>query len=424
MSKAPNLLFIITHDLGRHLGCYGNNSINTSNINNLAEDGVVFDNYFTTSPLCSPSRGSIVTGKYPHCHGLIGLAHLGWGLNDGEKTMAHYFKDAGYSTHLFGMQHETHNPVELGYDTVQHKRVLCQDVVPLVNDFLRHKAYNGDNNKPFFAMVGFEETHRPYPKELYEYDNPDEVEVPPYLPDNHLVREDIAQFHGSIRKMDRYVGEILDTLEELRLKDNTIIVFTTDHGIAFPRAKSTLYDTGIGTALIISWKKALQGGRKCSELLCSIDLLPTLLELAGIVTNNEIQGKSFASWLKNYEFTGREEIFAEKSWHDSYDPMRCIRTNKYKYIRNFLPGPLLVFPGDIAESLSRKTLGDHPISTARPEEELYDLAKDPDELCNLAGRPEYEEVRLQLKEKLRNWMEQTEDPLLKGHISIPGVNKM
>ena len=161
----PNILFIINHDLGRHLECYGNKSVQTPSINSLAGEGVLFDNYYATSPLCSPSRASISTGRYPHCNGMMGLAHIGWSLKQEETTMARWFKKSGYTSHLFGYQHESDDPLTLGYDTVLNGNNLCHEVTPLVNEFLRNYAYREDS-KPFFAMVGFEETHRPFSEEL------------------------------------------------------------------------------------------------------------------------------------------------------------------------------------------------------------------------------------------------------------------
>jgi len=417
----PNILFIITHDLGQHLGIYGNTSVKTPNLNGLAEDGVCFENYFTTAPQCSPSRASIYTGKYPHTHGLMGLANsdLDWSLSPFQKTTAQLLRESGYLTCLFGLQHESQDPCNLGYDKViqsegeSFRKYSCDRVAPLLVEFLRHPK-----SKPFYANVGFLETHRPYPREMYQPDDPNEVLVPPYLPDTPEVRQDIAQLHGSIRKVDQAVGSILDTLKKTGLKDETLVVFTTDHGIAFPRAKCTLYDPGIKTTLIIRWPDGgVSGGNVYSELLSNIDFLPTILEIVKAPLPEDIQGTSFLPLLQGENFKPKKEIFAEKTWHIIYDPMRCIRTNRYKYIHNFIDGPLLRLPGDMERSLSRKSLGETHLKP-RPREELYDLRQDPNEENNLAGKPEYSEIQIKLSDRLPEWMEKTKDPVLEGRIPI------
>ncbi len=419
----PNILFIITHDLGQHLGIYGDKSVSTPNLDSLAKEGVYFTNYFATAPQCSPSRASIDTGRYPHTNGLMGLAnsYLRWRLSQSEKTTAKLLKEAGYFTCLFGFQHETQDPSTLGFDEIiqaegnSFERYLCSRVAPLVINFL--KKYS--KNKPFYANVGFFEVHRPYPREIYEPDDPNEVFVPPYLPDTPEVRQDIAEFHGSIRVMDQAVGSILDALNKAGLEENTIVIFTTDHGIAFPRAKCTLYDPGIKTALIIRWPAGkIVGGKVYSQLLSNVDLLPTILDIIESPIPESIQGRSFLSLLENKPFEPRTEIFAEKTWHEVYDPMRCIRTNRYKYIRNFIEGPLFQLPGDIEISLTRKALKDTHLKP-RPMEELYDLEKDPNEENNLVGKPEYSEIQTELSNRLLEWMKKTKDPVVEGKVPIP-----
>jgi len=417
----PNILFIIVHDLGQHMEIYGNTSVRTPNLHRLAEEGVSFENYFATAPQCSPSRASIYTGKYPHTHGLMGLANrdLDWSLSTSEKTTVQLLRQSGYFTCLFGLQHESQDPHSLGFDEIvqpegeSFEKYYCHRVAPVVLEFLRHPK-----SKPFYANVGFLEVHRPYPQEVYQPDDPNEVLVPPYLPDTPEVRQDIAEFHGSIRKVDRAVGSIFDTLKETGLEEETLVVFTTDHGIAFPRAKCTLYDPGIKTTLIMRWPDGgVIGGKVYSELLSNVDFLPTILEVVKAPVPEDIQGKSFLPLLQDGKFEPRKEIFAEKTWHIIYDPMRCIRTSRYKYIRNFIDGPLLRLPGDMEKSLSRKSLGKTHLKP-RPEEELYDLRQDPNEQNNLAGKSEYSEIQTKLSGRLIEWMKKTKDPVLEGQIPI------
>lgn len=414
----PNILMIICHDLGQHLGCYNNLSVKTPNIDSIAQDGIFFRNYFATAPLCSPSRGSIMTGRYPSKTGFMGLVNRGWELPSSEKTMPQYLKEAGYSTYLFGFQHERRNPKSLGYDYVigwNDPPHLARKISPLVIDFIR------DIESPFFACVGFFEVHRPW--DIYKKVDPEIVKVPSYLPDTLEVREDLAMFYGSILETDYYIGEILRALRENNKEENTLLIFTTDHGIAFPRAKSTLYDTGIKTTLIMRWPKGgLVGGKVYNELLSNIDLLPTILDIVDREIPCTIQGKSFKPLLEGKMYKPRETIFAQKDWHDIYDPIRCIRTERFKYIRNFVEGiwPYLPLPLDIEESLTRKSLGDSYYVKLREKEELYDLEDDPDEFCNLAKDSRYLSVLEDLRNKLQRWMEENDDPILKGAIPVPG----
>jgi len=265
----PNVLFIICHDLGTQLGCYGDPSLRTTNLDSLTETGVRFDNYFCTTPLCSPSRGSILTGRYPHSNGLNGLTHRGFSLNPDERCLPELLAEAGYDTLLFGFQHEASDPRRLGYRWVSERGepARCALITPKVAEFLRGYAGGarqpdaGGREAPFLAMVGFSEVHRDFKHECYQPDDPAKVFLPPYLTDTPEVREDFADFHGLIHAADASVGDLLQTLAETGLAEDTWVIFTTDHGVPFPRAKSTLYDPGIRTALIMRWPAGFAGGR-------------------------------------------------------------------------------------------------------------------------------------------------------------------
>ena len=224
-------------------------------------------------------------------------------------------------------------------------------------------------------------------------------------------------FHGAIRRMDESVGSILDALARSGFSENTIVVFTTDHGIAFPRAKATLYDPGLHTTLIIRWPKGIAGGRAVRELISNIDLLPSLLDAVGTTVPADVQGRSFLSLLRGGEYTPNKMFFAEKNTSPD-DINRCIRTERYKYIRNYNDGPILNLPTDIEASLTRRDMGDDHL-TPRPAVELYDLEKDPLEMDNLAGMPEIKEIENDLASRLDKFLEETKDPILGGSIPRP-----
>lgn len=416
----PNIIIVITHDTGQNIGCYEGCSVSTPNLSQLAAEGVAFNNYFCTAPQCSPSRGSIITGRYPHQHGMMGLTHRGWELNQDEKTLGMYFQDSGYRTYLFGLQHESSDATRLGYETVCNTAVKAEDVSHLVADFIDQEGKDiscGLQKEPFFAMVGFWETHRSFNRPGYEYMDPEDIELPLYLPDTPGIRQDVARFYGQVKAVDKAVGLIVQAIQNARINDNTLFIFTTDHGPAFPRAKGTLYDPGTKTALVMSWPKEIQTGVVCDELLSNVDLLPTLLEIAGSRVPEEVMGRSFAALLRGKEYEPRTHVFTELTWHDRYNPMRAIRTERYKYIRNFGEKvPLVYVPRDILKELAGEQIISDYYGAVRPAEELYDLASDPNEMENIVDNPQYAHVKQKLKEELRKWMSETNDPLLNGHV--------
>ena len=423
----PNIIMIVSHDTGRHLGSYGR-KVDTPELNEMAKDGVQFNNYFCTQPQCSPSRGSILTGLYGHNHGMLGLSHLGHSMKDVE-TLPSELTKIGYETWLFGFYHESiegkSGAESLGYqNVVEVPGNAAEKVTDKLVPFLEEQA-NSDDSTPFYLSVGFEETHRPF--DHFEPVDPESVEVPPYLPDTEKVREDLSYFQASVKKLDNAIGRIRKTLESTGLDKNTLLIYTTDHGIAFPRAKGTLFDAGLETALIMEFPPGMvnDNGVKYNEMLCNIDLMPTLLEIVGGDIPSNIDGESFLPLLKGEPFKQRESFFCELTWHDLYHPMRGVRTPTYKYIRNFEDGPKVYIPLDIHESLSGQEVREKyyvPNST----EELYDLEKDPLEQHNLANEKEYSDVLIELRTKVEKWMEETDDPLLKGKVSgqdAPGWEK-
>jgi len=406
--ERPNILMVITHDTGRHLGCYGR-GVETPNLDRLAGEGVVFTNFFCTAPQCSPSRASFLTGRYPHSNGLIGLAHRGFRLDQDELLLPALLAGEGYSTHLFGFQHESSDPYALGYqNVVKARNDSCLNVTPRVLGFL-----SGRPREPFFAMVGFSETHRPFP----ECDGPvDAVQGLPYLPDVDDVRRDVAALYVLVRRVDRAVGEILGALDEAGLTDDTLVVFTTDHGVAFPGAKATLYDPGIEIALLMKGPGGFEGGKRVDALLINNDFLPTVLDVCGVSVPGGVQGESMLPLVRG-ELEGLHGlIFVEQTYHAAYDPLRGLRTERYKYIRSFEERPFW-FPPNVDGGLSKEVarrLGyfDKP----RPAEMLFDLDADPVERENLACDPEYAELLEGMRAILQRWMEETDDPLLKGYV--------
>ena len=410
--ERPNILMIICHDLGQYCSMYGA-PVDTPNIDAIGRDGVWFTNYHCTAAQCTPSRGSIFTGLYPHNNGLIGLAHLGWRYRPGQVTLQMRLREAGYSTHLFGVQHETtDHPSTLGYDTYAKGNAAAQSG-PATCEFLRRRAASGDS-RPFFACMGTFEPHRPFDTEGYPRDDPQTLEVPYWLPDRPGIREDCAGLHGMIRHLDDHVGRVRECLNETGLADNTLLIFTTDHGTAMPRAKGTCYDPGTKTTLAIYQPGRVEGGRRCDELLSNCDFSPTILDLIGEGPIPNADGRSFRGLLDGSEYEPRDSVFCEMTWHDKYNPMRAIRTHTHKYIRSFGDRPLVYLPLDIWNGPAGAEMREEYYGSRRPAEELYDLRTDPLETRDLASDPNSAGILEDLRGKVDAWMRDTGDLLLRG----------
>ncbi|MFC4990404.1 sulfatase family protein [Saliphagus infecundisoli] len=433
----PNVLLMHAHDLGRHLGCYGVD-IETPRIDALASEGALFERHFASAPQCSPSRGSLMTGRAPHVNGLMGLAHGDWELHDDERILPQYLSDAGYETHLFGLQHISQDTDRLGYDYVHsegnlypgvsptvHQANRGRNVASVVESFLAKSAYEA----PFFASVGFFECHRVEERNgrygfdagYYRADDPESVRPLPYLPGRRGIRHDLGEMHGMVYALDEAVGSVLDALARAGLVEETLVVFTTEHGIAFPRAKGTCYDAGIEAALAIRYPGVVDAGRRYDDLVSNVDVLPTVLELVGEECPAGLGGRSVAGLIADGVggYDERDRIFAEMTWHDTYNPVRAIRTNRYKYIRNFWHLPTVYLPADVFASESGREVREAYGLPFRQYEELYDLRDAPREDDNVAHEPRYRDARRELSAQLLEWMNGTDDPLLDGPV-VPG----
>jgi len=428
----PNVLLFMPHDLGDHLGCYGHTTVRSPSLDALAGDGVCLDRYFTTCPECTPSRSGMFTGLYTHQNGLMGLTHRGWEFSPETRHLARLLAAGGYDTHLFGLQHETGGPPQrLGY---RHLHSQEDRRAPPVCDsaaqFLDSEASRGP--APWFAHVGFSHVHRPWPEET-SFDL-DEVAVPPYLPDHPEVRRDLTRFHQNILELDTSIGRVLEALRRNDLAEQTLVIFTTDHGSPFPRAKSTFYDPGIHIPLIAHWPGCIDGGVRLQPLLSNLDFTPTLLELCACPLPAGLEGCSFAGALQGEPAPGHEAVFGALYYDAFYDPIHSVRTATHKYIRSFAVTPeeaagadpealarhqtgtwIRADDSDVQRSLTWQVLQDR--YPTPPPEELYDLESDPMEQHNLAGDPASAAVLADLRRRLQEMMERTRSPLLTGHVS-------
>jgi arylsulfatase A-like enzyme len=420
----PDILLMSCHDIGRYLGAYGVETVHTPSLDRLAATGVLMERAFTVSPGCSPSRAALATGRYPHSNGVMGLAHppFGWSLRPDQRHMASLLAEAGYETHLFGHQHVSPDVRRLGFQHLHgfdgltgcHEPALGKNVVRRFDAFMSEALPSA----PLYMEINLEEPHRPYDQGGAVPDAGKGVTIPPYLPQTEAAHEEMADFQGAVRQADAAVGHILETVE--RAGRDTLVIFSADHGVAMPRAKCTLYDPGLEIALLLRWAGGgLSGGGRIGQMVSIIDVLPTVLALIGARVPEDIQGVSFLPLLRGEPATPRAAIFAEKTYHTYYDPMRAVRTERFKYIRNFEVAPRVEVPGDIQGGAIFRANPQVYTDVQHLPIELYDLTADPAELDNVAGKPEYADVQRWLDSKLWTWMAETGDPLLRGAIESP-----
>jgi arylsulfatase A-like enzyme len=431
----PNILVITCHDLGRYLGCYGVDSVWTPRLDKLAGEGVRFASAFCAAPQCSASRAAMFTGRYPHANGVMGLTHgdFAWDLHPDERLIGRVLRDAGYATALLGVHHESRP----GPPTQVAARCGMDEVVPplpgeaLTDAALERLSRLATSEWPFYMQVGYHEPHRvkgaaepvDYMGFIGDDIAPDDergVGIPPYLADEPAARQELAELQGAVRYVDAAIGRLLDGLERLGIADRTLVVVTTDHGLALPRAKCTLYDPGIEIALLARLPaRGWFGGRVVGALVSNVDLFPTLLEVAGIPAGSGIHGRTLCPLLDGETNAHRDGVFAEMTYHDYYDPQRCIRTRDHKLIVYFSAAPSFMDPTQSWRPRTRTLIPENPALAYHPPLALYDLAADPYEQHNLAGDPAHAATERALLDQLHAWMRATGDPLLAGAVTSP-----
>ena len=399
----PNVLYLDCHDIGDWLGCYGRRGIRTPNLDRLAMQSVVFDQHIAAAPICMPSRAAIYSGRMPHEAGVVGQQ----GLDDDAIHMAARFRDAGWRTVLAGRMMVLNPPAQAGFDLVLDDG--REDIAAA--RFLETRG----GEAPFFLSVSFPLTHRPFGTAF----NPGDalsIEIPPWLPDLSEVRGDLATLAHQLHQLDRRASVILDALDTAGLADNTITVFTTEHGIATARAKHTLYDSGLRTALMI--RRPGLAPRRISALTWNLDLMPTLLDLAGAAVPEGIRGKTMLPLIEG-RGDGRDAVFSQHSWGRRTGawyttPMRSIRSAGHKLIVNFFRGPPYVDNAFLERFRDPHAIAAEHFARPVPALELYDLETDPHELSNLATDPAHADLRDDLRQRLDAFLHETRDPILTG----------
>lgn len=412
VKRPPNILYLHSHDTGRHIGPYGHD-MPTPHLARLAGDGVLFRNNFCANPTCSASRSCLLTGQSAHANGMTGLAHRGFRLNDYRSHIIHTLKPSGYTAVLAGIQHVASG--EDPWKTIGYDRFLgAHDVAhERACEYLDSKP-----DRPFFLSVGFFETHREFAEPGPE-DDPRYILPAPTVPDTPETRLDMARFRTSVRILDRKMGMVLEALERNNLDGDTLVICTTDHGIAFPRMKCNLTDGGIGVMLIMRGPGGFNGGKVVDSIVSHVDIFPTICDLTGIQRPDRLEGTSLLPLVNGGADDIREEVFAEVNYHAAYEPMRCVRTKRWKYIRRYDGRSRPVLPncddGPSKTVWLRHGWADQPV----PEEALYDLVFDPSETRNLVDESSLGDVLADMRGRLGRWMRDTDDPLLRGMVPAP-----
>ncbi len=430
-TTAPDILLITLDDLGIQVGTYGHPYVRTPNIDKLADQGIQFENAWVTQPGCSPSRGSIMTGLYPHQNGLVGLAHLGYKMDKPYPTIPALLKQAGYHTGVVGKVHVAPGP-PFDYDVQPGKKLQAKNPAAYAEHVKKFLKQTGDN--PYFLNVSFVDPHRPFVRQVNGLpEKPltaSEIKPLPFLGDVNTtaVREDVAGYYNNIMRADAGIGMVLDVLRKAGRLDNTLIILIGDHGAPFTRGKTSGYNSGYQIPFLVKWPGVSKAGTHSKALVSTIDILPTFLDAAGLPERPELPGLSLRKVVKNPEHPHRDYMFGEHTAHIPYDffPRRTVRSQRYQLIHNLLsprPNPEdgsyecaawdAVMKHDQGSSQAKALFQRfaHP-----PEYELYDLQNDPHSFVNLADDPEHAETLEQLKQQIAQWQKRTGD-----RVHEPGV---
>lgn len=411
--QRPNIIYLHSHDTGRYIQPYGV-PVPAPNLQKFANQGVLFRQAFSGAPTCSPSRAALLTGQCAHSSGMLGLAHRGFSLTDYKQHLVHTLRTAGYHSTLAGIQHVAKDPNIIGYDEILKSAPnRVAQVAPAAVQFLRNAP-----KKPFFLDAGFFETHREFhpagPGEDERFCQP-----PGPNPDTPQTRRDMAQYKASARVLDTGIGEVLQALESTGLADNTLVIITTDHGIAFPAMKCNLTNHGTGVNLMLRGPKGIAGGKIVDALVSQVDLFPTICDLLEIPKPAWLQGRSLLPILNGKAEEVNDEVYAEVTYHAAYEPKRSVRTKRWNYIRNYGDKHTPVLP-NCDDGFSKQVWLDKGWKTHQiPSEEIYDLVFDPEERNNLAADPAVRSALEDMRKRLDVWMQRTSDPLLKGPVPAP-----
>ncbi|QNL48266.1 sulfatase [Olivibacter sp. SDN3] len=416
--EKPNIVFVLADDISwDDIGCYGNQAIRTPHIDQLAQEGLQFTNFYVTSSSCSPSRTSILTGRYPHN---TGAAELHTELPAELSYFPELLKNAGYFSALVGKWHEGEN-TRRAYDTLLvDKKINGEGGEEQWISLLQNRP----KDRPFVFWLAPYDAHRDWSDDdqFSKPYKPEEVRVPPTLLDTEETRKDLASYYNEITRLDAHIGKLREELHGQGITENTIVIFMADNARPFPGSKTRLLDRGTRTPFLICWPKGIaHPGKSVDALVSSIDIAPTLLKLSGVEVAESFQGESFATLLDEPDKDFRQYIFTEHNWHDYEAYERAVRTKDFLYIRNERPQYANEGPIDANQSPSAKALKDNlhllndyqveALKKPRSKEEFFNNKEDHLQEFNLIDDPAYGGEIDELRKVLKRWQEDTGDSL-------------
>ena len=447
MAKKPNIVYLHAHDLGRYCEPFGY-AIPAPNLMRLCHEGIFFRQCHSAAPSCAPSRAALVTGRWPHCNGMLGLPSpsLGYQLDDYQQHLGWWLKAQGYTCALSGVQHVAREPMVDPHAVLPYDEWLTADdwdapgiqrsmTAPCAVEYL-----NRDHTQPFFLSIGLLDPHRDNKgdratfvestatERAHDLDQRARYVQPwPHMPDNPVTRSEMAAFIDGVCAMDDDIGRIMRALNTTQRRNDTLVIFTSDHGPGVAGMKCTLTDRGTGVPLIIrgpldpSYGPSCDftGGQVNDALLSQIDLYPTLCELIDAATPDHVQGRSLMPLIRGEADQINPHIFSEQTYHWDASPraQRAVRTQRYKYVRHVGEQAQGVDPGPAQHWWRTQGYGQRP----PPPEALYDLSFDPHEAHNLVDDEAYTDVVRELTQTLDRWQLDTNDPLLNGVPTPPAL---
>lgn len=431
-SKKPNIVVYLSDDHGwEYLGCYGNAYIQTPHLDSLAKDGIRFTNTFTPTPTCAPSRSTLYTGLYPARHGAMGNhtechAYL--------KTLPNMLRELGYRVAIAG---KTHVKPETLFDfeyiggflpkrTEHNRKYRAEglDTEPVGRFLSSHRQENP--NQPICLILGDSNPHVTWePNKIYD---PDVLPLPPYIADTTIARKALANYYQDITTMDTRIGEIDKMLETHGYADNTLFIYTTDHGSEWPHCKWTLYDTGTRLPFLAKWHGEIPAATVSNAMISHVDFLPTLVDIAGGEPPDSLDGRSFKEVLIGQKGTFRNKIYGTHTRDGNMNvfPQRCVRDSQYKYILNLMPenrwtthftevedipeSHAEVWKSWVAKARTDPQTAQLVYQTQHhPVEELYDVTVDPYEFNNLAFNADTRPTLEKMRADVRHWMHSQND---------------
>ena len=437
-----NILMLVADDLNYNsIGCFGCPVDDvTPNLDKLASEGICFDNAHVSIAVCQPSRECLLTGVYPHKNGAPGFMPI----SDDIPTLTEVLHDNGYYNGIIGKLKHAAPMSKFAWDYASKMMEPASNYgrSPELyrkrsKDFFEIAKKEG---KPFFLMANTHDPHRPFAgsddevNKFYGYHiyadrfyKPEEAWVPPFLPDLPDVRKELSQYYSSVHRGDQSMGAVLDTLKEAGLEEETLVIFMSDNGMAFPFAKANCYLNSTKTPFIAKWPNHIKAGsRNDKDMISGVDFTPTILEACGLNGALKTDGKSYLPLLLGEEQHDRNPyVYTEFNLTSAFNeyPMRCVQNKKYGYIFNIWSDGNKVYKNESQSGLTFKAMEkagetDEKLNERvrffqqRVPEEFYDFEKDPDALSNLIDDPEYKELVDQFRQVLKGYMEKYEDPML------------